>query len=425
MQQANDALVNLGVDPSAVGSRLADYGRDISNIGGEIGSYVKNYGAEHETVEPGPVTDQEKKAAQLMGVPMQNIGEGGFFGKVDPQGNFQLTHPPIYKMSPKEIQDLNDRTLKGWGLDPAQERERAANFANDNFAENADPIANITTNNALGNWIQDTLNPKMAATKQYAAIQQTVQAQKILKTPLMHTEDEVAAAQSLVDFYKGTVGKGVIESTKDILDEIKENPGSTLAKFATQLEADPELAFLGKARVGTLLNEAKLATLTADLKKAQQSADLARRINGIDTFQNADMLEGRAAHLSQEEGKIGNLTKEIQDTKKAETLGNMASEPVIGGVANVALDSQAQTKQQGYVTKGSEAAPFVQGAALGGLAAAGEGLRLIPRKGEIPIDKVTLLKLQLRTLLHPPLSRWNALLSLRTRWHISIDPSYT
>lgn len=387
LQQANDALTNLGVDPTAVGGKFAEFGKDIANVGGEIASYVKNYGPEHETQEPGIVTPEEQKAAQLMGVPGINVGNGGFHTRIGPDGKLVNYHPPIYKMSPQERQALDDRTLKQWGLDPAAERERAGNFASAKLDEDADPVANITANNAVGSWIQDALNPKMAASKQYAAIQNTVQAQKILDNPDEHSKEEVDAAKSLVDYYKSTVGKGVVENTKALLEEIKKEPGTKLAQLATSLEADPELLGLGKLRLGNLLTEGKIASLTTDLKKAQQTADFARRMQSLDQTGLDALKEGQTDFLKSADQKVADLKKDIKDTTKKQILGSMASEPVIGGLANVALDTEAQKKDHGFVTAGSESTPLAQGAALGALAAGGEALRLIPKKGEIPLSQ--------------------------------------
>lgn len=401
LQQADSALapllaplkigVNIGEslrrDPISPVKKLGEFGGDISNVGGELASYVKNYGPEHETVEPGPVTPEEQKAAQLMGVPTFNTGNGGFFNKRGQDGEVQSYHPPIYKMSPQERQALDDRTLSQWGLDPKAERERAANFANARFDENADPVANITSNNAIGSWIQNTLNPKMAASKQYAAIQNTVQAQRILDNPRGHSKEEVDAAKSLVDYYKSSVGKGVIENTKDLLEEVKKDPNTKLGQLAASLEADPELLGLGKLRLGTLLTEGKIATLTTDLNKARQTADMARRMQSLDKTGLDALKEGQADFLSSAAKNVTDLAKNLKDTTKKQILGNIVSEPVIGGLANVALDTEAQKKDHGFVTSGSEATPLAQGAALGGFAAAGEALKLIPKKGEIPLGK--------------------------------------
>ena len=403
LQQANNALApllaplkigatigqSLRDDPMAPVQKLGEFGKDISNVAGEIGSYVKNYGPEHETVEPGIVTPEEQKAAQLMGVPTFNTGNGGFFNKRGEDGNIVSYHPPIYKMTPQERQELDDRTLKQWGFDPKAERERAANFAAGKFDENADPVANITANNAIGNWIQDTLNPKMAASKQYAAIQNTVQAQRILADPTGHSKEEVDAAKSLVDYYKSTASKGVVETTKDLLEEVKKDPSGKLGQLAASLEADPELLGLGKLRLGTLLNEGKIATLTADLNKAKQTADFTRRMQGLDKTGLDVLKEGQAESLATADKKVANLNKALDSTKKKELLGNVASEPVIGGLANVALDEQAQKKDHGFITSGSELTPLAQGAALGGLASVGEALKLIPKKGEVSLADFT------------------------------------
>lgn len=389
LDQANQALKNLTISPLGNIHNILEGSKDVMNIGGEIASYVKNYGPEHATMEPGLVTPEEMKAAQLMGVPMLP-GEpgGGFVGKINPQtGKLEYQHPPIYKMTPEERQQLDDRTLAQWGLDPAAERKRGEAFAQDSLS--GDPIANITTKNALGTWIQDQLNPKMAASKQYAAIQQTVQAQRILENPSQHTPGEVKAAQSLVDYYKKTVGKGVVENTKDLLEEIKKNPGTKLGQLAASLEADPELLVLGRARLGSLLTEGKIASLTADLKEAQRVADLSRRIQGIDKTGLGELKEGQASFQAAADKKVSNITQEIKDLAKKKTLGNIVSDPVVGGLANVALDRQAQTAQHGFVASGSEATPLAQGAMLGGLAAAGEATRLIPKKGEIPVSEIT------------------------------------
>jgi len=392
--QADASLRNLlgpGTYFHDVGERVIQYGKDISNIAGEVASYVKNYGPEHETREPGPVTAEDQKAAKLMGIPQFDVGQGGFHGKVNPEtGEVEAHHPTIYKMTPQEIQNLNDRTLKSWGLDPEEERKRGSAFAEARFAEDADPVANITANNAVGIWLQDKMNPHMAASKQYAAIQNVVQAQRIMKTPLMHSQQEVDAAMELLYYYKSTVGKGVVETTKDLLEEIKENPGTKIAQIAASLEADPELLKLGELRLGAILNDAKVATLTADMQRAQQAAETARRLQAATP--ESVRKASRAAFIEKAEGKAAELGEELKGIKKKAILQNIASEPVIGGLANVALDEQAQMKEKGYVTKGSEVTPLVHGAALGTVAAAGEALKLLPTKakaGEIPIHEVT------------------------------------
>ena len=365
-----DAAKQLGAATVQAGGEYAEHATDaIANAFGQAASYIKNFGKEHETFDAGMVTPQERTAAKLMGIP--DIG---------------LTHGSVYKMTPEQRQALDDSSMRAWGLTPEQERARVeANMTGD--LSSPDVVGGILSQSLMANLAEKSANPRMADTRKYYEIQDTVKALDITAHPDQHTPEEVKAAAARIQSLKDKASPSTWEQLKEMGGQAAADPGKFLKSLGYGFLIDPELALAPEARLGTLTYGAKEA---AALRAAETARGLQKTARTVESAATGTSSAATAAsEAAQRSGDVyGRVAARAEQAaagaKRGRLIFDTLSAAGSGAGINAGIAASQQEAEQGYVREGSLAAPAIAGAAFGAgahmLTGAGRALsKALPR----------------------------------------------
>jgi hypothetical protein len=361
-----DAAKQLAAGTVQAGGEYAEHATDaIANAFGQAASYIKNFGKEHETFDAGMVTPQERAAAKLMGI--SDIG---------------LTHGSVYKMTPEQRQALDDQTMKAWGLTPEQERARVeANMAGD--LSSPDVVGGTLSQSLMANLAEKAANPRMADTRKYYEIQDTVRAMDITAHPDQHAPDEVKAAATRIQSLKDKLSPNTWDQVKDMWKQAVAEPGKTAKSLGYGFLIDPELALAPEAKLGTLTYGAKEA---AALRAAQTGRDLQKTARAVESAATGTSTAATAAsEAAQRSGDVyGRVAARAEQAaagaKQGRSIFDTLSSVGSGAGINAGIAASQQETEQGYVREGSLGAPVIAGGVIGGVghAVAGALTRLHP-----------------------------------------------
>lgn len=348
-----DAAGQLVAGTVQAGGEYAEHATDaIANAFGQAASYIKNFGKEHETFDAGMVTPQERAAAKLMGIP--DVG---------------LTHGSVYKMTPEQRQALDDQTMKAWGLTPDQERARVeANMTGD--LSSPDVVGGTLSQSLMANLAEKSANPRMADTRKYYELQDTVKAMDITAHPDQHTPDEVKAAQARIQSLKDKLSPSTWDQVKGMWDQAVAEPGKTAKALGYGFLIDPELALAPEAKLGTLTYGAKEA---AALRAAQTARELQGTARAVESAATGTSSAATAAsEAAQRSGDVyGRVAARAEQAaagaKQGRSIFDTLSAVGSGAGINAGIAASQQEAEQGYVREGSLAAPAIAGGILGGV----------------------------------------------------------
>lgn len=347
-----DAAGQLVAGTVQAGGEYAEHATDaIANAFGSAASYIKNFGKEHETVDAGMVTPQERVAAKLLGI--KDVG---------------LTHGSVYKMTPEQRQALDDQTMKAWGLTPEQERARVeANMAGD--LSSPDVVGGTLTQSLMANMAEKAANPRMADTRKYYEIQDTVKAMDITTHPDQHTPEEVKAAAARIQSLKDKLSPSTWEQLKEMGKQAVAEPGKTVKSLGYGFLIDPELALAPEAKLGTLTYGAKEA---AALRAAETARGLQKTARAVESAATGTSSAATAAsEAAQRSGDVyGRVAARAEQAaagaKQGRSIFDTLSSVGSGAGINAGIAASQQEAEQGYVREGSLAAPAIAGGILGG-----------------------------------------------------------
>lgn len=347
-----EALKMLGAATVQAGGEYAEHATDaIANAFGQAASYIKNFGKEHETFDGGLVTPEEKAAAKLMGVK-----------------DMDLAHGTIYRMTPTQRQALDEQTMKAWGLTPEQERARVeANMAGD--LSSPDVVGGTLSQSLLANMAEKAANPRMADTRRYYELQDTVKAMDIASHPDQHSPEEVQAAQARIQSLKDKLSPSTWDQVKDMWKQAVAEPGKTAKALGYGFLIDPELALAPEAKLGTLTYGAKEAAALRAAETARSLQKTARAVESAAT--GTSPLATAASEAAQRSGDVyGRVAARAEQAaagaKRGRSIFDALSSVGSGAAINAGIEASQQEAQQGYVREGSLAAPAIAGAVLGG-----------------------------------------------------------
>lgn len=377
-KKADFSQVKGGVveDPSTlekavdIGNTYAKHGvESISNLFGSAGAYFKDFGKKHETFEPGPVTLQEKIAAKLMGMKMPGADEG----VSDPNSQYYdpaaaSQHGSVYKMSPEQRQEMTDKAMEAWGFTPKEERQRVEASARGDWKD-LDVIGGVTTNSLMANMAERVLNPQIANTRKYYALQDTVKAMDAVANPDKYSPEVVKESAAKIEAYKKELGTTAWNSVKDMWHEALKEPGKTVKSLGYGIAQDPELFAVPEAKLGTMALAPKIARAGEAAVSASKIAKLAESVGKAAESQPeiAANAAKNAEVYSRVADRAGLAQKSLQ---KAANLGDTASVIAGGAGVNAGIAAEEQMHDKGYVREGSLGAPAIAGAAFGAVARA-------------------------------------------------------
>lgn len=294
-----------------------------------------------ESQDAGKVTPEQKAAAELIGA---KVGDN--WG-------------PVLKMRPETLaksQNLIDQVM---GIDPKEQAARDEAIAKGEVYSG--PVEGLLQHSAVKDVINSVYNPNESNTLLYHRVNEVAHLMEVVKHPQQYDKEDVKAAQEVLDEYKKQGEKGTWDKTKEALQQIKEHP----LGLVNTLVADPELMLAPEARIGTSMYGTKLAQAGEAAAKASRyerlAASVAKSANAMPDVKAA--AEQQARLYTEQAQKLGEQVNKIS----RKLLGtDIISGAISGASINAAIAAEQEKAQQGYVQKGSLAAPMTLGAVLGG-----------------------------------------------------------
>jgi RNA polymerase sigma-70 factor (ECF subfamily) len=392
MQQAQlDAQrVDLDMTPGAAIRHAAGTAwEDIKAATEMAGSSLANWKSNHETTPAVPVTMEQLKSAQLMGLLPKNI---------DLNNKQQVAAAVIAK-------DINgqgplhfDTKLNAVTLGTTYKNERApdspevqalrqrAMDALDASKSSADAVAAFLAYSPI---LTNAVNPHLPATKLADTMKMVTQARNIVASPDQYSKDQVKMANDIISYWKEHSKRGATDDLKDFFKSVAEHPAGTVKQFVMSMIAQPELLLAGNT--GDLGLAAKAGEVATTASKAARLA----RIGNIEAAEGAS--DAAKAMASTAERRSSQYEKLAAKAGTAAARYNAASNlvrPAAGAIVGAALNEKLADIQQDITqgTHGNNAGAAVQGALMGGLPAMFHGphrLSDIEREAT-PIKSLTL-----------------------------------
>lgn len=291
--------------------------------------------------DAGKVTPEQKEAAKLLGA---NIGND--WGT-------------ILKLTPQQLAEAQDKSLRAAGFSPEEIRKRDEAVAKGEVYSG--PIEGLLQHSAIKDLLSGVYNPNESNTLLYHKVNEVAHLLDVVKNPKQYDPEDVKAAQEQIDEYKKQGEKGTWENLKDSLKQMKEHP---LSLVNTTL-ADLELILAPEARIGTAGLDAKIATMSEAAAKAKRYEKLARSV-AKSASASPDVEAAASAQAKHYAGVADRIQTDLSKTQAGRKALDVASGAASGSAANAAITGVQQTEEQGYVQKGTLGPAMTLGAVLGG-----------------------------------------------------------
>lgn len=317
---------------------------------GNIQSYFHDFSAKHEVTEGGQITTQQQAAAKLLGM---NLGDFPIWG-------------PIYKMTPDERDQLDQKFQEQAGLHPKETKERLEKTTGTDLSE-FDPYGKFINDSLVTHALGQIMNPELANSKRYQDVQAMIQNMDAVNHPDKYSPEFVKYSADKILAYKKMNETGTVQQLKDFVGEIKKNPVGQAKAMTGGIASEPELLLAPEAKLGTMLAGPREAAAGAAAARAAQLGGLAGKV--ADASRAVPSVAEAAERASSVYGNVASRAVSAQRTAAAvrhvgDTLGSVGA----GAGINTLSAAADQYNQQGYVQKGSLEVPALTGAAFGGVA---------------------------------------------------------
>lgn len=324
---------------------------DTAQAIGNIQSYFHDWQQKHQSIDAGQITPRERAAAKLLGMNLSDyqLGQWG----------------QIYKMSPDERDQLDQKFQESLGLHPQQTKERLEKTTGTDFSE-FDPYGKLLNDSLVTHGISQIANPNLANSRRYHEVQDMVHAMDVVENPKNYSEQEVKANADYILAYKKMNEEGITGQLKQQWQDIKKNPIGQAKAITGGVASEPELMLAPEAKLGSFLAGGREAAAVGAQASASRLAQLAKGVAGAakETPAVSEAAEAAANVYGRVASRAAATAKQAAAVRH---IGNIVGQVSAGAAINTASSAIDQFANQGYVSPGTLPVAAGEGAAFGGL----------------------------------------------------------